>query len=472
MPAAKRECPTRLFVCGTLLFCFQSLLIPVPAWAEFRSANERFSMALTGDSIITRKLSVYDEPEYLQMIDLIRSADVAFTNLEVLFHDYEPYPMAVSGGTWMRADPALAAELSWAGFDLLARANNHTGDYGVEGMRITTRHVKEAGLLDAGVGESLAEAREAKFLETSKARVALISVASSFAKHMGAGPSRDDIPARPGLNPLRYDTTYEVEAEEFERLKSLGISLGQFTNQDGKARGLDKEKPDEMELFGRDFKLAASNRVRTTANEKDVEAIAAVVDNAKRVADFVIVTIHAHEGQKRSEPAEFLPLFARAMVDAGADVFVGHGPHALRGIEIYAGKPIMYSLGDFIFQNETLLRLPYDNYARYDLGENAHLADFNDKRYKNDSTGFPANPEIWESVVAVPVFENKELVELALHPITLGFGLPRQVRGRPMFAQGELGAKIINDLKERSAPFGTRIVARGGVGYVELEANQ
>lgn len=456
-----------------LLTCWSvCLVLPTAAWAEFRSANERFSMALTGDSIITRRLSVYDEPEYLKMIELIRGADVAFTNLEVLFHDYEPYPMATSGGTWMRADPALAAELSWAGFDLLARANNHTGDYGVEGMRITTRHVREAGLLGAGVGESLAEAREARFLETGKARVALISVASSFAKHMGAGASRDDIPARPGLNPLRYDTTYEVTADEFERLKALGASLGEFTNQDGKPRGLDREKPDEMQLFGRSFRLSGRTGVHTSVDEDDMAAIAAVVNNAKRVADFVIVTIHAHEGAKRSEPAEFLPVFARGMIDAGADVFVGHGPHALRGIEIYAGKPIMYSLGDFIFQNETLLRLPYDNYARYDLDENAHLADFNDKRYRNDTEGFPANPEIWESVVAVPVFENRELVELALHPITLGYGLPRQVRGRPMFADGELGAKIINDLKERSTPFGTRIVRRDGVGYVDLRADQ
>lgn len=454
----------RLLVCCSVCFVFQA-----PSRAEFRSADERFTMALTGDSIITRKLSVYNEPEYLQMIDLIRGADLAFTNLEVLFHDYEPYPMAISGGTWMRADPELAAELSWAGFDLLARANNHTGDYGVEGMRLTSQHVREAGMIGAGVGESLAEAREAKFLETSKARVALISLSSSFAAHMGAGASRDDMPPRPGLNPLRYDTSYEVTANEFERLKALGMSLGQFTNQDGEPRGLDEGKPDEMKLFGRDFKLADSNRVRTTANEKDVKAIAAVVSNAKRVADFVIVTIHAHEGQKRSEPAEFLPVFARAMIDAGADVFVGHGPHALRGIEIYEGKPIMYSLGDFIFQNETLLRLPYDNYARYELGENAHLADFNDKRYKNDSEGFPANPEIWEAVVAVPVFENRELVELALHPITLGYGLPRQVRGRPMLADTELGAKIINDLRERSTPFGTRIVERDGIGYVDLE---
>ncbi len=66
------------------------------AFGQHRSANEEFTMALTGDSIITRKLSVYDEPEFLDMIELLRSADLAFTNLEMVFHDYEPYPMAES----------------------------------------------------------------------------------------------------------------------------------------------------------------------------------------------------------------------------------------------------------------------------------------------------------------------------------------------------------------------------------------
>ena len=80
-------------------------------------------------------------------------------------------------------------------------------------------------------------------------------------------------------------------------------------------------------------------------------------------------------------PAQFLVTFARAMVDAGADLFVGHGPHVLRGIEIYKGKPIMYSLANFIFQNETLLRLPSENYETYDLGADAHVADFDDRRY-------------------------------------------------------------------------------------------
>ena len=154
----------------------------------------RYTMALTGDSIITRKLSVYQEPEFLEMIELIRSADVAFTNVEILFHDYESYPMAAGGGTYMRAQPEIATELAWAGFDLGSLANNHSGDYGPPAMLLTERHVREAGITGAGIGKSLAEAREAKFLETTKARIAFISVASTFPDHAMASATRGDIP--------------------------------------------------------------------------------------------------------------------------------------------------------------------------------------------------------------------------------------------------------------------------------------
>ncbi len=209
--------------------------------------------------------------------------------------------------------------------------------------------------------------------------------------------------------------------------------------------------------------------VFTRPDPEDMAEIAAVVNNASRLADHVLVTIHAHESKgARSVPADFAVEFARAMIDAGATMFVGHGPHVLRGIEIYKGKPIFYSLGDFVFQNETLLRLPADNYERYDLGPDNHVADFNASRYRNETTGFPVNPEIWESVIAVPTFLDGELTELALHPITLGFGEPAWVRGRPMLAQGALGRKILNDVIERSAPYGTKIDVRDGVAYVRV----
>jgi poly-gamma-glutamate synthesis protein (capsule biosynthesis protein) len=217
--------------------------------------------------------------------------------------------------------------------------------------------------------------------------------------------------------------------------------------------------------------VGAEPGIRTEPLDEDLDEIAAVVKNASRLSDLTLVTIHAHEGHlDRLVPAQFLVTFARAMVDAGADLFVGHGPHVLRGIEIYKGKPIMYSLADFIFQNETLLRLPSENYEPYDLGAAAHVADFNDRRYNNDTTGFPSDRMIWEAVVAVPRFDGRQLRDLALHPITLGFGESRTSRGRPRMAEGELAAKILADVERLSKPFGTRVVVRDGVGYVEPAA--
>jgi Bacterial capsule synthesis protein PGA_cap len=92
----------------------------------------------------------------------------------------------------------------------------------------------------------------------------------------------------------------------------------------------------------------------------DVARSAAVVDSVRRLADLVIVTFHGGaEGVKAlnvpeaaeslgREPRGDLRLWARAVIDAGADAVVGHGPHVLRGIEFYRGRPIVYSLGNFL----------------------------------------------------------------------------------------------------------------------------
>ena len=110
MPPCERACSHLLRL--ALLLLAAGRRIP-----SRRGNPPRSSFALTGDSIITRKLSVYAEPAFLRVINLIRGADVAFTNLEMLFHDYEPYAMSASGGTYMRAEPALVKDLVWAGFE-------------------------------------------------------------------------------------------------------------------------------------------------------------------------------------------------------------------------------------------------------------------------------------------------------------------------------------------------------------------
>ncbi|HSW30125.1 MAG TPA: CapA family protein [Longimicrobiales bacterium] len=420
------------------------------------SGNGTFTMALTGDAIITRAISPFKEPEFLRLMELVRSADVSFTNLEMLFHDYEPSPASQSGGTYMRAEPKLAKELVWAGFDLVSMANNHTGDYSYDGMRLTRKHAEAAGLVTAGAGEDLYEAREARFVETHEGRVALISASSTFGDASRAGAPRGGVRGRPGLNPLRFTSRQVVTPGHLEEMRGVLSKMGQRVTEPGQP----------LSVFGTRLEAGEPAGVRTEPHAGDLQANADVVRNAKALSDFVIVAIHAHT------QGDYLKVFARAMIDAGATVVVGHGPHYLTGIEIYKGKPIFYSLGDFIFQNETLLRLPYDNYEPYGVADDMGkwVADFNASRYRNETTGFPVNREIWESVVAMPTWKDGRLVSLELHPITLGFGKPAAVRGRPMLADRELGRKIIQDLVERSSQYGTAIEwdAGRGIGVVTV----
>jgi len=448
--------------------CFAGALVVLSVGAPVQaqrspSAEGLFTMALAGDALITRRLSVYQEPEFLRMIELIRGADAAFLNLEMLFHDYEPWPMHESGGVYAQADPSLAKELVAAGFDLVSLANNHTGDYGVEGMRLTRHHVREAGLVGAGTGEDLYEAREAHFLETANGRVALVATTSTFPEHSTASRPRGAVRGRPGLSPLRHTSTRVVAADRLGRLQAALQDVGvQVRTRDGR-----------VSVLGEVFEAGDPPRVRTEPVEEDVTDIAGVVNNASRLADYMLVSLHAHEGAgPATVPAEFLVTFAHAMIDAGADLVVGHGPHMLRGIEIYRGKPIFYSLGDFMYQTETTLRHPYERYAQAGLDETKGAADYYDATTSSGTRGFPATREVWESVIAMPTFRGRELVGIELHPITLGFGQPRSVRGRPMLADREMGRKIINDLIERSAPFGTVVEWREEerIGVVRLGA--
>ncbi len=372
------------------------------------AAERSMTMALTGDSLITMKLSVHTEPPFVKMIDLIRGADVAFTNLEMLFHDYEPYPMTQSGGTYMRADPSIAKELVWAGFDLVARANNHTGDYGSEGMRLTTKYVAEAGLVQAGVGESLREAREARYLDTDegtrRAHLGGVDVSRFQPRRRLVG--RYEGAARP-----QSAAVHDHERRDAAAVRRAAERIERRRRRRPRRTAAGDANPNEMRVFDRRVVVGDKQETRTEPLKEDLDGIAAVVRNASRQADYTIINSHTHEGgADRYAPPEFFVTFSRAMIDAGADIVTASGPHVLRGIEIYKGKPIFYGLGDFIFQNETLLRQPPENYEPLGLKpeSGAGVGDFNDRRSNNDTTGFPADPYIWESVVADAALRRQE----------------------------------------------------------------
>ena len=123
-------------------------------------------------------------------------------------------------------------------------------------------------------------------------------------------------------------------------------------------------------------------------NEDDREANLQRVRDARRQADWVIMSMHTHESGKTSdEPSDMVVDFAHDCIDAGADVFSGHGPHVDRGIEIYKGKPIFYSLAHLIMQNDTVSRAQWENLQSTSLGWEATPSDFIDARSGREHLG-------------------------------------------------------------------------------------
>src|SRR5580765_3944455 len=388
------------------------------------SVADGFTLAAVGDNIIARPVS--QTPGFAPVGKIIHDADLAFGNFEGTAIDLSrtpAVPQAEFGGVWIIGAPSVAKDLKAIGFDVMSRANNHATDWGLEGMRQTSRELDAAGIVHAGVGEHRAAARAARYFDTDKGRVALISMASTFTPLSRSAPPVGQAPGRPGVNALRTTRYSLVTAEELRALRKI-----RDEQPAGSVRLPENEPANELELFGVRYKVADHRGFAYTIDPVDEREVLKSIRAAKQLSDFVIVTIHAHEpGNWSQEPADFLPKLARAAIDAGADQFIGHGPHQIRGIEVYRGKPIFYSLGDFIFQLDLLEPVASDLYEQYKMDPaSATDAEFNAMWNRLVFGG-----DVWyQSVVTTSRFEKGRLAEIRLHPIDLGYAA-RLAPGRP-----------------------------------------
>lgn len=436
----------------------------------FEAAGRNLEVAVTGDSLITRHLSAYREPAFLGLRELALEADVRFTNLEVVLGEPPGPPAEYCGGNWLGVSPGMADELSWFGFNLFSTANNHGGDFGPEGVMSTLRELAARRLVHAGAGENLTRARQPAYLDLAPGRVALVGVTSTVPHGHAAGEGRPDMTGRPGVSPLRHEVTYHVRPETLDALKLAAAESGIAAAAAQRAR-YRKEKPlAEGEYRFLDARFRASDRpgVRSAPNPRDLADVLRWVRDARRQADFCFVSLHAHEFQEaNTRPAEFVETFCRACVEAGADAVFGHGPHVLRGIEVHQGKPILYSLGNFIMQSSTMQRVPVEMYQKYDLDPfTSTLADLWDARLESEPIRLDRG--YYESVLARMSFRDGRAASMRLHPIHLGTESPRPQQGRPVLASGELAVKILQDVQRLSAPYGTQVRIEDGVGVVEL----
>ena len=98
----------------------------------YRSESESIRMLLAGDAMPSRRLTPYDEADYLALVELLRGADLAFCNLETTVRDRDEGAPGWTQGTPMTTPPAFSGISSgWA--ELVSNASNHLTDYGTAG---------------------------------------------------------------------------------------------------------------------------------------------------------------------------------------------------------------------------------------------------------------------------------------------------------------------------------------------------
>lgn len=259
--------------------------------------------------------------------------------------------------------PAFADGIAWAGISVVSVANNHAFDAEGEGLVHTLDILNQVGVHGVGGGRNLEEARRPVILEQNGIRVAILAYAQF-------------------VNPGQRVTAFAL--------------------------------PD----------LAGVAPMDPFLIEEDIRRVRDQVDH-------VIVSFHWSGGGSNNSSTKVDPhpqgvAFAHRIIDAGADMILGHHAPLPRGIEIYRGKPIVYSLGKLVF------------------GHN-HV-------------------EWTDQMMVRFTLSNAGVEEIEILPIA-GEGMDM---AQPYLLEGPRARAILETVRERSARLGTDVEIRGDLAVVRL----
>lgn len=422
---------------------------------------------LVGDTAIQKKMpDTYDGFEELK--NFIMKGDARFYNIETTVNE-DCFANQFSGGTWLRTSPEIFKSSLNFGFNLTTFANNHCMDFSYDGLLQTLGNLKKEGIINSGIGKNLNEAAAPAYLELPQGRVALISCCTDFAPGAMAGEQSKRMKGRPGINGLNVSKTLIVKKENFDVLNKVAADtkLNAENEADRKSGYLGPLPAGVGEFGNMKFKLGEKDGIEYSIEKEDIKRILSMVEEAKFQADYVLLSFHTHfmETEDNVVVPKFVKDFAHLCVDSGVDCFIGHGPHELRPIEIYNGKPIFYSLGDFVLHLENIEYAPEDYYKKYNLSSDANLYELFKTRTKNFTIGLQRKKVMMEAIVPLIEFEGKKLKSIEFATIELGFGKSHSQIGWPRIT----GDKSIFDRFEAMCkPYGVNMKFENGLGKVIL----
>lgn len=356
----------------------------------------KWRMTLVGDVMLQHPLAPSDVYKYF------RESQLVFGNLEVPL-SRRGYP--AEKPIVFRGKPALVSELRGASFRLLSFANNHSLDFGIEAMLDTVANLRKAGISVAGAGKDVQEALQPSMTQVGSFKVACIALCCTLPPNFAATT------VRPGVAPIRVRSSWICDG------------------------ALSDEQP------------GTPPYVLTEAHQDDVLRAQENIQKARSTSDMVVVSIHwgvppGWSSAFQGPLADYQRPLAHALIDAGADLILGHHPHTLHGIEIYKKRPIFFSLGNFVFHS---------------LADRSYRLNRCLVPYRADRV---RPPELRETAVFAIDFSETTWRKISVLPCRLNDG------GEPQFAQGKDAEHILNRLATHCQELGVQLLVRDGTGCI------
>lgn len=366
--------------------------------------TENITIAAVGDLAPLR--SVTDcNPGVNEIWARFKKADTALANLEIALTNST---VRADKAITLKADPEIAYSLKEAGLSVVSVANNHAFDFGAQGLLDTMEALEKAEVSAVGGGKNLDAALEPVIQEIKGKKIAHFGLCSALPTGFGATPSR------PGVAPIRARSRFYIDS----------ITLD--------------EQP------------GISPWVETSVVQDDLDYVCRKITAVKEKVDFVIVNIHwgiPHGwcALFQGPLADYQKPVAYGLIDAGADLILGHHAHVIHGAEQYKKGLIAYSLGNFLFHSMS----------------DDHVTKLTTKYppYNVDSL---EQGEAREAVIIETDIEENQIKEARFYPIALNG------RGEPEYLPAEAAENVLKRLQKHSYKLGSEIMIEGAVGKLKM----
>jgi poly-gamma-glutamate capsule biosynthesis protein CapA/YwtB (metallophosphatase superfamily) len=346
-----------------------------------KTPENAMRLTVIGQALVRYDLRRRPWPDMARLSRRLKRSDAVFSNLEVAIRGPREGKPTRNLDTLHVSDPSVIDCLKDMGITALATSNNHAFDVGTGGILDAIDALEARQFPFAGTGRDLAAAAKAGVQATPAGPFAFVAFATGFVRDGGMAT-----PSRAGVNEVRRN-------------------------------------PDN------------------TLVQEDVDRVLNAIAAAKASGATVLAYQHNHYWERPEifRTPEWQRALARQCVDAGASIFVGHGPPLLHGVEMYAGAPLIYCLGSFIFQTK-----------------------------KEENAYGQAN---WESLIVECRFRGGKFQSASITPLVLshlgenGFE-DLETRGRPSFSRGARARETLARVADLSRTFGYQLQHNGRTAQI------